>query len=701
MNEGTKTGIFWGVALVILGVATLVAWPTAHQDETGGFIGKPLFEEFKDPLVAASLRIVTYDEVDATLQSFEVRRDPESGQWTIPSRKGPSNKGYPADAVDHMKEAANLLVDLKVLDIQSENPQDHEGLGVTEPKLESLKPGDEGVGRLVTLRDDSQKILASVIIGERLKDDPTKVYVRKPGQDPVYVVTLDDSPLTTRFQDWIEEDLLKLSSIDIESMEIKDYSATLGGSGISLQRNYAATVVMDGSQWKLDQLLQYSETDPLAEPTPVAAKEGEELNTTKLNEMKNALDDLKIVDVVRKPAGISENLRADKELVSDQQALESLARRGFYPLQLSESGDYEMISANGELTVSLNSGVQYLLRFGNVSGLTDEADQEPSDGDEPAAGGVNRYLFVTTRVDEAKFPAPQLREIPQTLEELDAMLAESEASQAAPEAVDEIESDEPSKAETATPGAAAMNQEEAEPESDDASAPPAEEPAAAEEPASEEPASEEEPKSEEEAASEQDAKPDTPAADPPAADTVSETPTESGDSELEGGGEASGQGQAQEEAQDDTSAEDDTAAEPKTVAEVAMESADEEGNAEKEVAEDAETEATEEKEAPEQEELSEEEKLERLASEQEKITKENQRMLDERKDKLEAARRRVRELNARFADWYYVIPEETYRKLRLSREELFASEEAAEDPSAGFPGGPGAMPQFNFGPPGQ
>ena len=85
-------------------------------------------------------------------------------------------------------------------------------------------------------------------------------------------------------------------------------------------------------------LLKYSETTPWADPTPVAVKPGETLNATKLNDMKNALDDLKIVDVVRKPAGISENLRADKDLVSDQEALESLARRGFYPLQTSDGG---------------------------------------------------------------------------------------------------------------------------------------------------------------------------------------------------------------------------------------------------------------------------------------------------------------------------------------------------------------------------
>ncbi len=690
MNEGTKTGIFWVVAVVMLGIATLVAWPPTNESETGGFVGKPLFEEFKDPLAAASLKIVTYDEVDATLQSFEVRRDKESGQWTIPSRKGPNNKGYPADAVDHMKEAANSLVDLKVLDIQSENPEDHEGLGVAEPKLEELKRGDEGVGRLVTLKDESQKTLASLIIGDKLKDEPEKVYVRKPGQDPVYVVKLDDTPLTTRFQDWIEEDLLKLSSIDIDTMEIKDYSANLGASGISLQRNYAATVVMDGSQWKLDKLLKYSETNPLADPTPVAVKPGETLNATKLNDMKNALDDLKIVDVVRKPAGISENLRADKDLVSDQEALESLARRGFYPLQTSDGGEYEMISANGELTVSLKNGVQYLLRFGNVSGLTDEADQEAKEGDEATAGGVNRYLLVTTQVNESKFPAPQLREIPQNLDDLRKLLGETK-----PRAEPAKSDDDAGKEAVENKAAEKEDASEAEMKQDEA----AEKSEAVEEPKAEEEAKVEEAKSEE------PAKADDEAAAEPKSNSDSETSAESGESELEGSGEASGQGEAQEEVAVDA----DDEVEPATEAapaeksaeadDAAKESADQTPDAEKAAPEKKDTET---KETSASEELSEEEMLERLASEQEKITKANQRMLDERKDKLEVARRAVRDLNARFADWYYVIPEETYRKLRLSREELFQSDQPdAANPAAGFPGGPGAMPQFNFGPPGQ
>ena len=43
---------------------------------------------------------------------------------------------------------------------------------------------------------------------------------------------------------------------------------------------------------------------------PVKVPAGEELNTTKLDDLKAALDDLKIVDISRKPAGLSTDLKA-------------------------------------------------------------------------------------------------------------------------------------------------------------------------------------------------------------------------------------------------------------------------------------------------------------------------------------------------------------------------------------------------------
>ena len=64
MTENAKTGIFAGVAAAI----GLVAWLTMPQqltsitDDTQALVGKPIFESFKDPTTATSLKIVKFDE---------------------------------------------------------------------------------------------------------------------------------------------------------------------------------------------------------------------------------------------------------------------------------------------------------------------------------------------------------------------------------------------------------------------------------------------------------------------------------------------------------------------------------------------------------------------------------------------------------------------------------------------------------------
>ncbi len=309
MNEGKKTGLFWVVAVATAAVAAFIAWPRTVV-QTDGIAGQMLFEKFVDPLAASSMKIVTFDEAQGTLDAFEIRKNKETGQWTIPSREG-----YPADAIQQMKDAANALVGIKILDIQTSNAEDHNDLGVGEPALEDLQVGDEGVGRMVTFKNDAQETLASLIIGDSLKDDPTKRYVRIPNQDPVYVVKFDEAPLTTNFRDWIEDDLLQLSSIDIDSLEIKDYTATLGQGGISLSRKYTADVAVEGAQYELTNLMDFDPRDPRVEGKKAEAPAGKTLSKTKLNELKNALDDLKIVNVFRKPDGVSATLEGQQRFV--------------------------------------------------------------------------------------------------------------------------------------------------------------------------------------------------------------------------------------------------------------------------------------------------------------------------------------------------------------------------------------------------
>ena len=91
------------------------------------------------------------------------------------------------------------------------------------------------------------------------------------------------------------------------------------------------------SKWTLVDDEDVRSTRP-ASGRNVKLGEDEELNATKLNELKTALDDLKIVDVVRKPAGLSADLRAGEDVSKNRETALALQRRGFF--LVPDSGEY-------------------------------------------------------------------------------------------------------------------------------------------------------------------------------------------------------------------------------------------------------------------------------------------------------------------------------------------------------------------------
>ena len=131
--------------------------------------------------------------------------------------------------------------------------------------------------------------------------------------------------------------------------------------------------------------------------------DAEELDNTKLNDLKNALGDLKIVDVEKKPAGLGKDLTAGADFMADQESFNSLFQKGFFGLTMGEEQRQELLSVNGEVLVGMKDGVEYVLRFGNVARTQAEGDE---------AGGLNRYLFVLARLNEAKIEKPALEELP-------------------------------------------------------------------------------------------------------------------------------------------------------------------------------------------------------------------------------------------------------------------------------------------------
>ena len=397
MNELIKTALFGSVAAiaVLCAVATNPSTDSIVV-ESGEF---PLTAKFDDPNNASNLKIIKYDEELAELTQFEVSKD-SFQRWSLPS-----HDGYPADAADQIRDATIGFLNFKSLAIASEEQKDHSLYGVVEPSEEQTSAGDEGIGTLVEVKDEQNQTVVEIIIGKKVKGAEGQRFVRANGQDRVYVAEIDPDKLSTKFADWVEQDLLKLSTFDVEDLQLKDYSVqkVLRGNrmAVNINRRHDITLSYNStdSKWELGTLVTY---DKQNKAFTGKLADSEELDNTKLNDLKNALGDLKIVDVEKKPAGLGKDLTAGADFMDDQESFNSLFQRGFFGLTMGEAQRQELLSVNGEVLVGMKDGVEYVLRFGNVARTQAETDGE----------GLNRYLFVLARLNEEKIAKPELEELP-------------------------------------------------------------------------------------------------------------------------------------------------------------------------------------------------------------------------------------------------------------------------------------------------
>ena len=413
-----RTAVFLGAGLLLLAMGWAVQ-PRFKPAKLKPAVERVLFPALTDAEKAASLEIIRYDDELATLYPFKVIKS--GGVWVLPS-----HQNYPADAKDQLAAAATELVDLKALDIVTERAADHEVYGVIEPDQEKIKPGMTGVGQLIEIRDLSGSKSARLVIGKEDKQAGVGSgsrrlrFVRKAGQDPVYRVELDTSKFTTQFGDWIEKDLLKLTPWDVRSVELDNYTlAAVESDGrleVRQQRNEKMQLAYNDkeSSWQLTSLESFPGKDS-AEPVSEKLKDDEEVDSTKLNDLRNALGDLQIIDVARKPSGLSADLKAAESFVNDVEAVSSLQQRGFLPLP---SG--VILSTEGQAVIGMKDGVEYVLRFGAGTTVTEpgKAGSE-GDGDAPeeSAETAARYLLVMAQFNKNLLEQPDLTELPSLPEE--------------------------------------------------------------------------------------------------------------------------------------------------------------------------------------------------------------------------------------------------------------------------------------------
>lgn len=390
MNENIKTLVFVGIGVVLAGLA-YATLPSSGTGEVKKLTGQVLFDKFTDSTKAASLEIVRFDADKNKVNSLKVEKN--NGLWTIPS-----HSNYPADAQDQLKDAAGSLLGIKAIGLATEFSEEHHLFGVLDP---TQKPDDtkkKDVGMLVAVRDGKQQDLARMIIGKEVKGETGQRFVRVADggsfTDDVYVARIDVEKLPTDFNKWIERDLLKLNPLDIARLTLNDYSVISSNGGYGAQLRMKAEVSWDtlSAVWNLGKFELYTQN----KPRDAALGDGEELNKQKLDDMKTALDDLKIEDVRRKPAGLGASLEPDAALLADSKMRQSLFEMGFIPAETAKGT--ELYSSNGEVLVDLKDGIRYVLRFGKVAGV-----QAGSDGQK-----LNRYLLVTAQLADEMLKTPAL-----------------------------------------------------------------------------------------------------------------------------------------------------------------------------------------------------------------------------------------------------------------------------------------------------
>ena len=628
MSESVKTAVFVCLACAV-GLVAFATRPVPPKKHKGELTPVKLFPDLTNPLDVARLEIAQFDEASHQCKKpFEVAqvlgRDGKS-RWAIPS-----HFDYPADAKDHLGEAASLLMDIKSVntapgmdeeqgDLTQDNIHRLQNLyGVVDPNPDTVKASDAGVGTRITLKNKEGKVLASLIVGKQVGDQSNQHYVRYPDKDTVYVVNIDLGKVSTKFEDWIERNLLGMNTMDLKQVDIQDYAIIPmeDGLGEKLEGEYLLDYDFNATPaWKLSKDLRFDAAKKALVPQKLGADE--ELDTKKLDDLKAAIDDLKIVDVERKPAAVPPDLRVRSQ--ADRLALGSLQKRGFFlaPDPDGVQGHYCVMSTKGDVAFQLSDGARYVLRFGESTGESsaadkakDKKDPKTDKKDEPVAGS-NRYLFVMAEFNKDAIVKPVYEELPKEQKPDDKKPDDKKADD---KKADAKKPDE-KKADVKAPDA-----KKAEEKKPDAKK-----------------------------------KPDALMADDKPADAKDDKDAKPAVDAVQKGA-ARKEEPKKEEKKVDLKA-DDKPADVKD-AKPAVD--------------------TERKDAPKKEEPKKEEKKVDLKAERERIEKENKRKLDEYNDKVAAGKKHKDQLNARFADWYYVISDDVYRKIHLTRADLVKKKEAKD-----------------------
>ena len=376
-----KTVVMALFAVLASGVAaSFYPWPEPVVESE--IVGKPLFESY-DTTSVRSIRITKFNDDRNALDRMSLRRSGE--KWIIPD-----HKNFIATNARQISAAASSLNEALVLDEKTDEQQAYLEYGVVDPDEYQNTPNRSALGKKIVLEDRNGKSLASLIVGARLKDDPSglKHFVRIPGQPSVYVIDFNSLALSTDFRSWVDPNLFALSpQMPIEKILIENYKLDPKIGLASVQLNYRATLNV-GQQGINLLLIEDGGADgkwTKAETTPAMGQ--------RIQSVGSQLGNIQFSDVRRQNDQLTKLLKTPNESANDV-FLDALKPLGFFRKGFKNS-NYVFDSAGGNVSVETKDGLVVTLYIGTIADKSNANELE-----------LSYHVIACAGVDKSILPEP-------------------------------------------------------------------------------------------------------------------------------------------------------------------------------------------------------------------------------------------------------------------------------------------------------
>jgi len=384
MKAALPTTLLMGLIAAVAVAGAIYWYPKSAAIVVDATVNQNLFETYETSDVR-SISITHFSDDSNRMEQFALRRKGE--RWVIPGAGD-----FPATRIARIGEVAKSLLDRKVLALQTKDEQGHVEFGVVDPTESKNSPNRSSLGMRVDLQDRNRIDIASLIIGNVVKDGSKgakRYYVRVPGQPAVYELEIPKQIFSTRFQDWVDPNLLELpppgvDEVSIAQVFVDQYRLdpekladakreNVYRSRFDLEKNALKETLFES--WKDD---EFSKQE-------VSESQQQELLLT-----LRSLGNIRYIDVIGKPKSVAKLLR-DPSQDLDKSKLEPLQQFGF---RASEEGQLE--ASNGERVRLL------------VGSLAQRADSENLD--------LHFHGMLLAQLEESVF-ADQLPEKPEDVAE--------------------------------------------------------------------------------------------------------------------------------------------------------------------------------------------------------------------------------------------------------------------------------------------